>query len=129
MKAAPKVIVAKKRFLNWDPMKILSGESINPQEIIRSTRKIQKALAKREQLDTELSNLPKSVVEVPETDTPLMPTKIRNAKEIDVDSRRRQRERFFEKFELGRKMREEREKVWENSPDKASLEQDSLDYE
>ena len=74
--------------------------------------------------------MPKSVVEIPETDTPLLPTKIRNAKEIDVDSRRRQRERFFEKFELGRKMREEREKVSENSPDRASLENDnSLDYD
>ena len=58
MRAAPKVIVAKKRFLNWDPMKILAGEAINPQEIIQSTRKIQKTLAKREQLDTELGKLP-----------------------------------------------------------------------
>ena len=40
VKAVPKVIVAKKRFLNWDPMKIFEGDSINPQEIIKSTRKI-----------------------------------------------------------------------------------------
>ena len=33
--------VAKKRFLNWDPVKIMQGEEFNPHEIISTTRKIQ----------------------------------------------------------------------------------------
>lgn len=40
MKKVPKVILAKKRFLNWDPMKIMEGDSIDPHDIIKSTRKI-----------------------------------------------------------------------------------------
>ena len=32
--------VAKKRFLNWDPVKIMQGEEFNPHEIISKTRKI-----------------------------------------------------------------------------------------
>ena len=123
VKAVPKVIVAKKRFLNWDPMKVFNGDSIDPQEIIQSTRKIQTTLARGAQLQEELDQLPQSVAEVPDVDTPLLPTHIRNSKEYDMDMRKRQRERFFERFEKGRQMQEEREKVWENSPDRNALEQ------
>ena len=65
--------------------------------------------------------MPQSVAEVPDVDTPLLPTHIRTKNEYDIDMRKRQRERFFDRFEKGRYMQEERERVWQNSPDRETL--------
>lgn len=56
-------------------------------------------LAAREKFDAELKSLPQSTVEVPDVDKPLLPLEIRNQKQFEKDQEKRQRERFFERFD------------------------------
>ena len=82
----------KKRFLNWDPARLMEGEDFKPKEIIKSTRSIQDALQTKEQLTTTIRNLPKYMGGVGHNS-------MRTKEECDEEYAKYERERFFKKFD------------------------------